>query len=173
MRRRYGVIERGCRNLLAERSRTTLTLVPKPGQTFHPLGREDEARLSKQRTVVERLLEGDEETLGKYATDHGKLGVLRAVLEGKVFQPSQTYELQCLGIVLGDVLANQLGMVWRMVEDEYGRDPCLVVDGTSIVLFPLTMISKRFERGEEVDVFDVFNAMAHEVEKLKADPDVG
>jgi hypothetical protein len=70
---------------------------------------------------------------------------LRAVLEGKVFQPSQTYELQCIGIVLGDVLASQLG------------------------LFPLTMISKCIERGEEVDVFDLFNAVADDVEKLKAD----
>ena len=60
-----------------------------------------------------------------------------------------------------------------MVEDEYGRDPCLVVDGTSIMLFPLTMISKRIERGEEVDVFDIFNALADDVEKLKAAPDVG
>jgi hypothetical protein len=148
-------------------------LVPKPGQSFHPLGPEDEARLREQRAVVERLFEGDDDTLRKYATSSGKLGVLRAALGGNVFQPSQTYELQCLGIVLGDVLASELGMVWRMVEDEHGRDPCLVIDGTSIVLFPLTMISKRIERGEQVDVFDLFNGVADDVGPLKADPDVG
>ncbi len=146
--------------------------MPKPGQSFHPLGPEDEARLAEQRAVVERLFEGDDETLREYATTSGKLGVLRAALEGSVFEPSQTYELQCLGIVLGDVLASELGMVWRMVEDEYGRDPCLVMAGTSIVLFPLTMISKRIERGEEVDVFDLLNGVADHVGKLKADPDV-
>jgi hypothetical protein len=54
-----------------------------------------------------------------------------------------------------------------MVEDEYGHDPAIRLPGTSIILSPLTMISKRIERGEEVDVFDLFNRVAAEVEKLR------
>ena len=29
-----------------------------------------------------------------------------------------------------------------------------------MILFPLTMISKRIERGETVDVFDLYNGVA-------------
>ena len=35
-----------------------------------------------------------------------------------------------------------------MVEDEKGRDPAIRIPGTTVILFPLTMISKRIERGE-------------------------
>ena len=51
-------------------------------------------------------------------------------------------------------------MEWVMVEDEHGHDPAARVPGTSIVVFPLTMISKRVERGESVDIFALFNDIA-------------
>jgi hypothetical protein len=41
------------------------------------------------------------------------------------------------------------------VEDEHGRDPALR-DHSGMLVFPLTMISKRVERGEHVDVVDLF-----------------
>jgi hypothetical protein len=59
-------------------------------------------------------------------------------------------------------------MNWRMVEDEHGASPCLVLSETSIVLFPQTMISKRVERGEQVDVLALFNAIAAGVEEARA-----
>ena len=51
----------------------------------------------------------------------------RAILDAKAIQPEQTYELQSLGIVLGDAFVQELGMVWAMVEDEHGRDRKSVV----------------------------------------------
>lgn len=39
-----------------------------------------------------------------------------------------------------------------MVTDEYGTDPTLRYKDSTIQVNPLTMISKRVERGEEVDV---------------------
>jgi hypothetical protein len=39
-----------------------------------------------------------------------------------------------------------------MVADEYGRDPALRCPGTTVIVFPLTMISKRIEAGESVSV---------------------
>ena len=138
-----------------------------PRQTFVMLSEADHARLSEQRAVVERLVAGDAENLRKYRTVAGKLGTIRAVLDAGVFRPDQTYELQCLGIVLGDAFVQELKMEWVMVEDEYGRDPAVRLPGTSIVLFPLTMVSKRIEGGESVDVFDLFNNAAAHVEQLK------
>jgi hypothetical protein len=58
-------------------------------------------------------------------------------------------------------------MEWVMVEDEHGRDPAVRLPSTSIIFFPLTMISKRIERGEKVDVFDLFNGVAAKVEEIQ------
>ena len=110
----------------------------------------DLQRLEKQRAVVTRYL--DEDGLEKYETAAGKLGTLRALLAAEVFSAEQTYELQAMGIVLGDVFVQDMGFHWIMVADEHGRDPAVKFQDTSVILFPLTMISKRIERGEAVDV---------------------
>lgn len=139
-------------------------------QKIQPLGPGDQQRLREQRAVVEKYL-ANEESKQKYKTAAGKLGTIRGLLAAKAFDKSQTYELQCLGIVLGDAFVQELGMEWVMVSDEHGRDPAVRRPGTSILLFPLTMISKRVERGEDVDVFDLFNGLAAEVESLSASPE--
>jgi hypothetical protein len=140
--------------------------MPPAGQRIEPLNEDDLARICKQREVIERFLGGDAENLRRYQFAAGKLGLLRALLERSVFQPTQIYELQCMGIVLGDALVQHCGVEWRAVEYEGGRDPCVQVPGTTIVLFPLTMISKRVERGEQVDVFDLFNMSGAKIEEL-------
>lgn len=136
-------------------------------QTVSEPGSADLDRLARQRKVVEQLVAGDRDRAGKLETVAGKLGAIRAILDGQVLKADQTYELQCLGIVLGDAFVLELGMEWVMVEDDYGRDPAVRLPGTTIMLFPLTMISKRVERGESVDVFDLFNGVAATVDKLK------
>jgi len=145
--------------------------MPPPGQKIEPLSPDDTARLAKQRGVIEHYLGGDAANLQKYQTVAGKLGLLRALLERNVFQPAQTYELQCLGIVLGDALVQHCGVEWHMVEDQYGRDPCVQLPGSTVVLFPLTMISKRVEQGEPVDVFNIFNWTASQIAELKSTAD--
>jgi hypothetical protein len=137
-------------------------------QSFRDLDRSELDWLASQRGRVEALIEGNVDALAKYETAAGKLGVIRAVLEARVFRADQTFELQGLGIILGDALARELTMSWKMVEDEHGTSPCLVLQGTSIVLFPQTMISKRIERGEEVDVFDLFNVVAAKIGELRS-----
>ena len=127
-------------------------------QTISALTDDDHKRLDDQRAVVTRYL--TDESKPKFETAPGKLGTLRALLEAEVFQSNQTYELQSMGIVLGDAFVQDMGFSWVMVEDEYGRDPAIKYQDTSIILFPLTMISKRVERGEEVDVFDLYNGVA-------------
>jgi hypothetical protein len=72
------------------------------------LSGEDPAALAQQRSLIEPYL-GNEESRRKYEEPVGKLGLLRALLENKVFSPEQTYELQSMGVVLGDVFAQELG----------------------------------------------------------------
>lgn len=127
-------------------------------QTILPLTESDLNRLEEQRAVVTRHL--SEGSLENYKTAAGKLGTLRALLNAKVFTPEHTYELQSMGVVLGDVFVQDMGFHWIVVQDEYGRDPAIKYQGTSVLVFPLTMISKRVERGETVDVFDLYNGVA-------------
>ena len=118
----------------------------------------------KQRAVIEKYL-SKEDFHGKYLTAAGKLGTLRAILQAKIFTVEQTYELQSMGIVLGDVFVQDMGFKWVIVQDPLGRDPALQYRDSKVLLFPLTMISKRLERGEEVDVFDLYNGIAAEATK--------
>jgi hypothetical protein len=141
--------------------------MPPPGQKIEPLNPDDRARIAQQRAVIEKYLGGDASNLEKYQTVAGKLGLLRALLAQRVFQPTQTYELQCMGIILGDALVQYCGVEWRAVEDQYSRDPCVQVPGSTVVVFPLTMISKRVERGEAVDVFDLFNQTGAKIQELR------
>ena len=127
-------------------------------QTISAPTDDDLKRLEDQRVVVTQYL--DEASLEKYESAAGKLGTLRALLKAEVFSPDQTYELQSMGIVLGDVFVQDMGFHWVMVDDEHGRDPAIRFQETSVILFPLTMISKRIERGETVDVFDLYNGIA-------------
>jgi hypothetical protein len=134
-------------------------------QKYLSLTETDIQRIEAQRAVVEKYI-GDHDSRQKYKTAAGKLGILRALVKGKVFRPEQTYELQSMGVVLGDVFVQDMGFHWIIVEDEYGRDPAIQYKNTSIILYPLTMISKRIERGEEVDVFELYNGVAAETENL-------
>ena len=127
-------------------------------QTTSELTESDLKRLEEQRAVVTHYL--DEHGLETYRTVPGKLGTLQALVTAEVFSPEQTYELQSMGIVLGDAFVQDMGFHWIMVEDEYGRDPAIKFRDTSVLLFPLTMISKRIERGDAVDVLDLYNGVA-------------
>jgi hypothetical protein len=141
--------------------------MPPPGQKIEPLNEDDLARMAKQRAVIEKYLGNDADNQEKYRSTAGKLGLLRALLQQSIFKPTQTYQLQCMGIILGDALVQHCGVEWQAVEDEHGRDPCVQVPGTTIVLFPLTMISKRVEKGDQVDVFNLFNQSAAKIEELR------
>lgn len=134
-------------------------------QKVEELSSEDIARVEAQRKWVREHYPPESEE--KYQTLDGKLVLLNAILKNKWIEPNETAKLQCLGITFGDALAQKLGLKWVAVEDEYGRDPALIAEGTSIITFPLTSISKRIEKGEEVDVFNLFENACAKINELK------
>ena len=103
----------------------------------------------------------------KYERLDGKLRLLDTIISQKWIEPTETWKLQALGITLGDALVQKLGMEWVTVEDEYGRDPSVCFADTKLMAHPLTMISKRIEDGEEVDVYDLFEKICERLEDLK------
>ncbi len=133
---------------------------------FAELSREDTARLEKQRGVVAAAAKQRYGTAALTKTK-ADLAVLQRLLDDRAFTKTQTYELQCLGIAFGDVLASDLPLRWMMVTDEYGTDPTLRYKDTTIQINALTMLSKRVERDEEVDVQTMRRMTGEQVAQLE------
>jgi hypothetical protein len=78
-----------------------------PEPKFTELSREDSARLERQRAVV---LAAAKQRYGTLALTRTKraLPVLQSLIDDRVFNKSQTYEFQSLGVAVGDVLASEL-----------------------------------------------------------------
>lgn len=114
------------------------------------LSRIDREYMQEQRETVDDLarrylgerLRGD-------ATD---LDVIQRLLDRQRVSRDDTQTLQALGIVLGDLLAKQEALDWVVYVDRRGRSRALQIPGTREVIFPVTMISRRYETGLEVDV---------------------
>ena len=111
--------------------------------------------------VIEQAL--GEDLTGKRAD----VALIQRVLDQGVVEPEATYTLQALGLAFGRAfLGEHADYDWWMVEDEYGRDPAIRYKETSLLVFPMTMISKRVEDGEEVDVAELFDGLARQLADL-------
>jgi hypothetical protein len=105
-------------------------------------------------------------------TELDDLDRLQRLLDAGVLQADQTYDLQCLGIAFGRILvASMPGLDWAMLDDEYGRDPTLRYDESSLTINTLTLLSKRVERGERVDVRDLYDRVTTDLPGIAAKAD--
>lgn len=124
-------------------------------------------RLEKQRSFVRDHYDPGSRRL--YDTLEGKINLLEAILDAKWIESDETWKLQSLGVTLGDALAQKLALHWILVEDEHGSDPALHDPETTIILFPLTSISKRIEKGERVNVRNLFDDACKTIARLRAE----
>lgn len=136
-------------------------------QKIELLSVEDAAQVEKQRGWVRDHYDPHARHL--YDNLEGKLRLLETILDERWVEASETWKLQSLGITFGDALAQKMGLSWVAVEDEHGRDPALQDKGTTIVIFPMTMISKRMESGEAVDIRDLFARACSTIERLRSE----
>jgi hypothetical protein len=111
--------------------------------------------------VIEQALE--EELDGT----HQDLELIQRVLDQGLVEPEATYTLQAFGLAFGRVFLNEFpDYDWWMVEDEHGRDPAIRYKETSLLVFPMTMISKRIEDGDPFDVPELFDGLAKQLAEL-------
>lgn len=136
----------------------------------YPIEASDLKRLDRQRSEITRLL-SPEDLAGSYSTAMGKLATLKIILETGVFGPNHTHELQCLGVILGDVFVQELNFRWIMVSDELGITPAITHNNNELTFFPLTMISKRIERGETVDITALYKQLSGKIKQLISEQD--
>ena len=108
------------------------------------------------------------ESKSEYDTVEGKLQLLDIILKSGWIEKDEILKLQCLGITLGDAFAQGLSLEWIGVKDAFGIDPALQLPNTSIIIYPLTMISKRIEKGEEVDVNDLYSWLKDKITKIQS-----
>ena len=96
------------------------------------------------------------------------LELIQKVIDSNFIQPDATNELCILGLALGLVFINEnAGYDWWMVEDEYGRDPAIRYKETSITAFPETMILRRIEDGEEIDVKEIYFGLIEMLNEIR------
>jgi len=84
------------------------------------------------------------------------LQILQLLLDRRLVKPDQARELQAMGVIMGDLLAADLGMHWVIYEDARGRSRALRYRESAEYLFPVTMISRRQEAGSNTPVAEIY-----------------
>lgn len=106
------------------------------------------------KNAVERI---DDLTSRHYGTrlkgnaEHD-IRLLQRLLSDDKIAPDQLLLLQSAGIALGEVLAKEQGVKWVRFQDQKGTSRALLIKETEDIIFPATMISRRYKVGLEIDV---------------------
>jgi len=84
------------------------------------------------------------------------LDLLQTLLDEQLVRADQVRELQAMGVIMGDLLAADLDMHWIIYEDAEGRSRALRYEKSDNYLFPITMIARRREVGNETSVQEIY-----------------
>jgi hypothetical protein len=84
------------------------------------------------------------------------LDLLQTLLDRQLVRADQVRELQAMGVIMGDLLAADLDMHWVIYEDAEGRSRALRYAQTDNYLFPITMIARRREVGNQTSVQEIY-----------------
>ena len=93
------------------------------------------------------------------------LELLQALLDKQLVRPDQVRELQAMGVIMGDLLAAELGMRWVLYEDNVGRSRALRYQESDTLLFPITMIARRREAGNMTSVVEIYQNASNIIAK--------
>jgi hypothetical protein len=122
---------------------------------IEPLTSIDKQFMAEQRHRVEQLANQLGRNLsGKEDRD---IDTLQRIIDDRLIATDDTLNLQAMGVVLGDLLADRLDMTWVVYRDRKGRSRALRYRSTEVYLFPVTMISRRQEAGNHRSVRSVYD----------------
>ncbi len=138
-----------------------------------PAQAQDEPRIGALTTLDRQYMLQQRELLGDLAArrygrqfngvQDNDLDLLQRMLDDQLVRPEQTRELQAMGIIMGDLLAADLGLDWVIYEDSLGRSRALRYRETDNFLFPITMISRRREVDNRTPVVEIYDKAAGEM----------
>ncbi|MEM8659923.1 MAG: DUF3806 domain-containing protein [Pseudomonadota bacterium] len=128
----------------------------------------DRQFMAQQRATIEDLaaLKLGRRINGDTQND---LEILQLLLDRRFVRSDQTQELQAMGVILGDLLATDLDMHWVLYIDALGRSRALRYKNTEEYLFPITMISRRREVGNDTPVAEIYQNAYDIIEPLQQD----
>lgn len=138
---------------------------------------QDKARISELTNVDRQFMQQQRDLLEDLTTRNfgrqfsgtkdNDLDLLQLLLDRRLVRPEQTRELQATGVVLGDLLADELGMHWVIYEDRVGRSRALRLADSDNYLFPVTMIARRREADNDSPVTDIYQKAYDIIAPLK------
>ncbi|ROL69478.1 hypothetical protein BK634_17195 [Pseudomonas chlororaphis] len=95
--------------------------------------------------------------------------LLQQMVDSQTLAATDEPAWEAMGIALGDALVTEVpGLAWVQVSDEFGVDPVLRYRQTSLQIGVLTLLLKRAEQGEEIDIQHIANWLQKFIE-TKAD----
>lgn len=98
------------------------------------------------------------------------INTLQKLLDSSNLSENESYELQSMGLAFGDYFKyKNPDFDWIIVRDELGRDYALRYKNSNIVIFPMTMISKRIEDGDKVIITELFEHLKNTIDNVKND----
>ncbi|MCR8924041.1 DUF3806 domain-containing protein [Dasania sp. GY-MA-18] len=131
-----------------------------------PLTVNDQTFMAAQRDRIDELtrIHFGRQLNGKKDND---FALMQRLLDDKIVKSDQVAILQAMGVVLGNILKEQEGLSWTIYIDRYGRSRALAVPGKPDVVFPITMISRRYEVGAEVNIEEIYQKALASVTAIK------
>ena len=100
--------------------------------------------------------------------DKRDLSTIQQLVDRKVLKSKQMKQWQEVGVVFGDILANEFGLHWVSYQDEQGLSTALQWRNTQNFVFPVTMFSKRVEFGDQINVKKLYDRIARDIHQFKA-----
>lgn len=123
--------------------------------TLSDFGWGDKKHFERQRQRIDDVARSKLGT--QVRGDKRDLETLQRIIHRGLFKKEQRLELQAMGVVLGDLLAKELGLSWHIYEDSVGRSRALCVQDTLDCLYPVTMLSRRIEVGLMPNVQEIYD----------------
>ena len=115
--------------------------------------------LNSKRKVFAKLSHGIE--------GENVLEVIQIVIDRKMISKDEQDKLHAIGVAFGDYMALQYNLEWVVVKDAYGVSPVLKPPTNDVAISAMTMIAKRVEDGETVNVTALYNGIEKIIEKDK------
>ena len=126
----------------------------------------DRQYMTQQRDIIADLAANN---LGRRlnGSKENDLQILQLLLDRRLVSAEQTRELQAMGVIMGDLLAAELDMHWVIYEDQVGRSRALRYKESQEYLFPITMISRRQEAGNQTPVAAIYQKAYDIIDPLR------
>ncbi|MDX2264921.1 MAG: DUF3806 domain-containing protein [Hyphomicrobiales bacterium] len=98
------------------------------------------------------------------------LPVLQRLYDAAIVMDADTSSLEApLGIALGEIFRANGDFEWVRVADEYGAETSLAVPGTTLTIHPISMIAKRIDAREQLDLAELVDDVCTRVKQILAE----